>query len=254
MAKAANPTSDIRGVSLVDGSGATYAWVKFGATITMAEGRTQNYVAQVVNSSVNAPVRIPSVYLTFEWDDWGFIAMEFVDGITPEYNERDIAAIAAAVQFLVDIKGPDLVPGPIGGGPIRHPFFLDRESAVSYSSVDWLQQHINNILRLAYGTNAGCVDLSTEVETYGLRLCPADLNRDNFKKDRTNRIVALDFGATCFLPVSFFKHVLNDTTDHLTILLRSRIELPESPHFNMLSKASFALVPRLPHKPKPSID
>lgn len=40
LAKAANPGEDIRGVSLVDGSEAPYAWLKFGPTVTMAEGRT----------------------------------------------------------------------------------------------------------------------------------------------------------------------------------------------------------------------
>ena len=61
----------------------------------------------------------------------------------PGLNERDLADAAAAIQFLVTLRGPDLVPGPIGGGLIRHPFFHDRESAVVYPTVGWLELHIN---------------------------------------------------------------------------------------------------------------
>ena len=68
MAREANPGSEIRGVSLANESGAIYAWLKFGPTVTMAEGRTQNYVAQAINGNPTAPVRVPSVFLTFESD------------------------------------------------------------------------------------------------------------------------------------------------------------------------------------------
>jgi hypothetical protein len=49
LAKAADSGGDIRGVSLVDSAGQPYAWLKFGSNVTMAEARTQHYVAQVVN-------------------------------------------------------------------------------------------------------------------------------------------------------------------------------------------------------------
>jgi len=143
MAREANPGSEIRGVSLVNESGAIYAWLKFGPTITMAEGRTQNYVAQVVNGNVAAPVRVPSVYLTFESDGWGFIVMEFIDGAT--CDDKDSGAVAIALQFLVSIEGPDSAPGPIGGGRICHPFFINRESEVAYASVGLLQEHVKNV-------------------------------------------------------------------------------------------------------------
>ena len=35
----------------------------------------------------------------------------------------------------------------------------------------------------------------------GLRLCPCDINRTNFKKVLQGKIVVLDFGTTCFLPL-----------------------------------------------------
>jgi len=151
VAREANPGSEIRGVSLVDESGAIYAWLKFGPTVTMAEGRTQNYVAQVVNGDATAPVRVPSVFLTFESNRWGFIVMEFIDGET--CDDQDSNDVAIALQFLVNIEGPNSVPGPIGGGRIRHPFFIDRESEVPYDSVGLLQAHVNSVsvtIRLAF--------------------------------------------------------------------------------------------------------
>jgi hypothetical protein len=67
-ANAVNLTTGMSGVALVDGSkdGTPYAWVKYGRSITMAEARAQQYVAQVVKSNDAAPVRIPAVYCSFE--------------------------------------------------------------------------------------------------------------------------------------------------------------------------------------------
>jgi hypothetical protein len=86
------------------------------------------------------------------------------------------------------------------------------------------------------------VSLGPEVEKYGLRLCLSDMNRNNFIKDRKNKIVALDFGASCFLPVSFFDFALRNS-DHFTQLLRTRIPRPESKQLNALLVASYSLVP-----------
>jgi hypothetical protein len=38
----------------------------------------------------------------------------------------------------------------------------------------------------------------------GLYLCPCDISPQNFKKFEDGTVVALDFGATCFLPPVFF--------------------------------------------------
>jgi hypothetical protein len=144
LAKAADPGGDIRGVSLVDSAGQPYAWLKFGSNVTMAEARTQHYVAQVVNGNASAPVRVPYVYLAFKLGVLGVIVMECVDGDAPTFSDRDLADAAAAVQFLANIKAPNLVPGPINGGQVQHPFFRDGESPVPYPTVDWLQLHVNN--------------------------------------------------------------------------------------------------------------
>ena len=148
LAKAANPKSyyTTRGVSLVDASGEPYAWLKFGSIpVIIPEARTQHYIALEVNRSTDAPLRVPYVYLAFEFGSQGFIAMEYIDGAALELNDRDFADAAAAVQFLASIRGPDLVPGPIGGGIICHPFFFDHEAEVVYPTVGSLQRHVNGV-------------------------------------------------------------------------------------------------------------
>jgi hypothetical protein len=133
QAKAANPNPnvDIRGVSLLDESngGAAYAWVKVAPSVSMAEARTQHYIAQVVNGNADAAVRVPYVYLSFESRGWGYIVMEFIDGVT--CGNADASLVAAAVTSLINIQAPTVVPGPVGGGHIYHNFFIDRESSVS---------------------------------------------------------------------------------------------------------------------------
>jgi hypothetical protein len=47
------------------------------------------------------------------------------------------------------------------------------------------------------------VDLVADAQT-GLYLCPCDITPRNFKKFEDGTVVALDFGATCFLPPIFF--------------------------------------------------
>jgi hypothetical protein len=154
-ASVANSTAHLTGIPLVDESQAqaTCAWVKFGQSVSLPEAQTQHYVAQAVNGNVGAAVRVPSVYLAFECENWVFIVMEFIDG--QGCHRADAHLVADAVRSLFAIRAPahQTTPGPVGGGLICHDFFYDRESSVPYGSVDLLQRHINNVsapLRLVY--------------------------------------------------------------------------------------------------------
>lgn len=60
-------------------------------------------------------------------------------------------------------------------------------------------------------------------------------------KVHSGKIVALDFGATCFLPVSFFELALCNP-DPFTRLLRPLISHPESTQLDALWLASRSLV------------
>jgi hypothetical protein len=53
--------------------------------------------------------------------------------------------VAAVVKYLATIKGPTLIPGPIGGGPIGQCFFVDCVSDIAYESVQHLEAHVNGV-------------------------------------------------------------------------------------------------------------
>ncbi|KAF8154869.1 hypothetical protein B0H34DRAFT_541279 [Crassisporium funariophilum] len=239
-ANAVNFKVNLRGVALVDGAkdNIPYAWVKYGRSVSMSEARTQHYVAEAVNSIVAAPVRIPAVYCSFRANGKGYIVMEYIEGEI--CSDKDATLVAAAVQCLITIRAPTEQPGPIGGGPICHDFFPDRESSATYSSVALLEKHINGILK--HEGRPDCVRLMPEFQMCGLRLCLSDMNRANFMKDREGKIVALDFGVTCFLPVSFFELALCNS-DSFTQRLRSLIVCPITSQLDALMTARYALVP-----------
>ena len=77
----------------------------------------------------------------------------------------------------------------------------------------------------------------------GLRLCPSDINRTNFKKGLQGKIVALDFDATCFLPPSFFAFAMAAAEDRFTRLVAKYVKYPASSNLEAMLRASYYLVP-----------
>lgn len=238
----ANSNSNkLRGVPLVNKShGAPYAWVKYGWYTTMGEALTQDFVGKAINGNPNAAVRVPRVYLAFRSGDYGYIVMEYIDGST--CDNSDAKLVAAAVQSLIAIRGPTAEPGPVGRGPIRHRFFVEWKSSMTYHSVQELEQHINGILAYTGWDDVDRVNFGPEVEEHGLRLCPCDMKRTNFMRDSWGRIVALDFGDSCFLPVSFFAFALREGDDFTQRIARW-FKLTESTQLDSILTASYALVP-----------
>jgi serine/threonine protein kinase len=134
---------NVRGIPIIDQSrGVTSAWVKYG-NVKMSEALTQDWVGKVLNPKPDAPVRIPTVYQAFEHNDDGFIVMEYIDGSL--CDDSDVLQVAAAVECLIRVIGPTTAPGPVGGGLIPHSFFVDRESSVTYDTVQALEKHINGV-------------------------------------------------------------------------------------------------------------
>ena len=130
-------------------------WVKFGLGIAMGSARTQRFVAQYLRDNNNPAVRAPRLYLAFTWVPLGYIVSEYIDGQV--CDDSDTALAAAAVQALITIPSPSLTPGPIGGGLIEHPFFVDRRSSVWYESVEELQDHVNGVSMLSCpASHLGC--------------------------------------------------------------------------------------------------
>ena len=83
------------------------------------------------------------------------------------------------------------------------------------------------------------VNFGPEVDDHGLRLCP---NRPNFMRDSWGRILALNFGEICILPVSFFNFALYEG-DNFTQLIARRLKYPASTQLNAMLTASYAMVP-----------
>jgi len=77
----------------------------------------------------------------------------------------------------------------------------------------------------------------------GLRLLPRDINRTNFKKVPQGKVVALDFGATCFWPPSFSALATAAGEDNFTRLVAQYVEYPASADLKAMLDASYYLIP-----------
>jgi hypothetical protein len=100
---------------------------------------------------------IPEVYRTLQSGDWFYIIMEYIPGKTLQQlaDQKDWGkprqnaltnSIAMAMRLLISIPVPvGQMPGPVGGGQIRHPLFKDDTSFCNYSSVDELEKHLNDV-------------------------------------------------------------------------------------------------------------
>ncbi|KDR86117.1 hypothetical protein GALMADRAFT_205301 [Galerina marginata CBS 339.88] len=223
---------------------ASDVWVKYGGNTRMGEARTQNFVAQYLDDKADSAVRAPRVYLAFTWSDWGYIVMEYIDGQICGHS--DVAQVAAAVQTLIAVPNPSSTsaPGPVGGGVIEHPFFIERTSSIWYESVEELEDHINGILDATREVRVRHVSFGPELASHGLRLCPSDLNFANFMKDKENRIIALDFAGYSFLPPSFFAFALKyGHPSVFTHRVASRVVHPPSTELGPMMSASCGLVP-----------
>jgi len=136
-------------------SGPIVAWVKYGQTVTVPEALTQDWVAKFLLTNPASGVLVPRVFMAFvmafKFSDnldytIGYIVMQYIDGV--DCSKEDVALVAAAVQTLISVPAPSSVPGPVGGGRIVHSFFVDDwTSAITYDSVEELQQHIDVIIQ-----------------------------------------------------------------------------------------------------------
>lgn len=139
------------------------AYVKFGPLKQIAaEIRNHEYAFGALKKmppDQTRGVRIPEIYHTFSIGEElsqkrMFIVMEHIDGTTladlveehgyettKETHERSIARV---IRLLMSIEPPkDQGPGPVGGGRIRHPLFKNETCYLAYSSVDALENYLN---------------------------------------------------------------------------------------------------------------
>ncbi|KAF9043821.1 hypothetical protein BDZ89DRAFT_1008777 [Hymenopellis radicata] len=190
-------------------------WIKYGdhRTLTLGEALTQHAVAQVVNAEASSVVRVPEVYIVFVDQSFRYIIMQYITGATvasrqpspTSYVPGDVEAVAAAYSRLVSLRvSADSAPGFVGEhGLIGHYFFLEGLSSVRYAKVKDLQAQINKLV----APQGLRVDFADEIAE-GLVLCPSDVDPNNFIINDKGEVIAIDFGHTGFMPVSFVAYSL----------------------------------------------
>ncbi|KAF8914771.1 hypothetical protein CPB85DRAFT_1296902 [Mucidula mucida] len=193
-------------------------WLKYGVSLTLGEALTQDAVAQIVNAETSRVVRVPEVYAVFVAQSCRYIIMQYVTGGTvasrqpspTSYAPGDVEAVAAAYSHLVSLRVPaDSAPGFVGeNGLIGHDFFVERLSTIRYADVFELQAQINR-LAAPEGFRADFTDEIAE----GLVLCLSDVDPSNFIINDEGEVIAIDFGCTGFMPVSFVAHSLTHWKD-----------------------------------------
>jgi hypothetical protein len=95
------------------------------------------------------------------------------------------------------------------------------------------------------------VDLAADAQN-GLYLCPCDITPGNFKKFEDGSVVAIDFGATCFLPPVFFAVAVRKLEVDFSRRVAQRVHYPISSDVNAIVAASYFLVPFQSNKIGPS--
>ena len=97
----------------------------------------------------------------------------------------------------------------------------------------------NKVLRLFW--DGARVDLQTETADC-LVLCPSDLNASNFMIDKEEKLWAINFGRTCFLPASFMSYSLTSSSDAFVQSVARRVNYPQSTNLRAMGAASGRLV------------
>lgn len=85
------------------------------------------------------------------------------------------------------------------------------------------------------------VNLVADAES-GLYLCPSDISPANFRKCEDGRLVALDFGATCFMPRSFMGVAMRMTQNPFCQMVARKITYPKSDDVSAMVLASNYIV------------
>lgn len=136
-----------------------------GKSLLEPEGRNQKFAFDTLRDLQQKPspqrkllVLVPEIYRIFEHRGYYYLVMEFVPGKTLEdlftkpssgNSHEDPATlykrVADAIRLLLVKAPPGAPPGPVGGGIIRHPFFSDYQSTISYKNVGELKTHLDQV-------------------------------------------------------------------------------------------------------------
>ncbi|KAG8978252.1 hypothetical protein FRB90_008533 [Tulasnella sp. 427] len=241
----------IRGTPIVDRSTTSViAWVKFGPNVTIDEACTQDWTSKALSDAGASDLHVPRVFDAYTIDyygsPFGFIAMEYVEGVDCDSN--DVELVAKAVERLISLQAPpDATLGHVGGGTasIIHSFFSGWLPNAEYKSDQDFYAHIRNVsvrrcLEGALTNSELCqifkflhINFNGDISGHRLYLCPSDFNSGNFRKRTTadGRLVvwAFDFRATCFMPQPFIEVALRKPMDPFSRAVANKITYPHPP-------------------------
>ncbi|KII91694.1 hypothetical protein PLICRDRAFT_173506 [Plicaturopsis crispa FD-325 SS-3] len=197
-----------RGTTITDSSGSVIAWVKCGPNVTLGEALMQRWTATALREAGVLDTRAADVFRAFtaEYHGYriGYIVMEYVEDADCDSNDVDL--IARAVKALISLKAPPTAT-------LGH-FGCDTTSIVHSFFLDWLPSPER---RLSIGPRFLRSYAERDLSKYDRYLCLSDFNPQNFKKTTTpdgqSVVVALDFGATCFMPLPFIEVALLKNRD-----------------------------------------
>lgn len=167
-------------------------FIKYGFSVKVGEAKNQHYFYKKIRSQCGTAVKIPKIHRAFETRGRTYIVMEHIDIVSCASDEER----ANAVAQLVSIEPPSgAALGPIGGGPVKHCFFMDNEAPRRYPTVQEMQTYINNVWFavssisfhapmlqqvLQHTMKKGTVDFSSAK----LCMCYSDMFWKNFPVDR----------------------------------------------------------------------
>jgi len=235
-----------RGTTIVDSSTTSViAWIKCGPYVTIDEARTQDWTAKALHDAGVSDIQVPRVFHAFTAKYYGgsigYIAMEYIEGIDCDSNDVDL--VAKAIQALIGLQPPPTATlGHIGGGTrsIVHSFFPEWLPNANYKSDQDLYDHIHNIFKLLH------IDFQGDISSHDRFLCLSDFNSGNFRKrtmeDGRLVVVALDFRATCFMPLPFIEVALKKPRDRFSRSVVQKITYTRSNDAAVLLSASGPLV------------
>ncbi|KAJ7608667.1 hypothetical protein FB45DRAFT_945657 [Roridomyces roridus] len=206
-------------------SGDTIAWVKYGFYVTVREAQTQDFVAKELARDCNlgsSVVQVPRVFDAFRSQRMGYIVMEYVEGEDCKCTARDIHDVAQAVQRLIAIRGPSLIPGHVGAGYLHtDSFFWLDGPPTRYNSVEELQDQINIILK--FKRDPRRVDIVSEAAD-GLFLSLCEIGPKRFRRRASDgQLFAFDFSTACFLPPPFFAAAMLIVKTRFTVRVVSKL-------------------------------
>ena len=132
--------------------GSEAGFVKYGPSLAMGEARTQDYIADHVNSDKDFIVLVPRIYYAFRYEGIGYLTMQYVDG--NDCNQNDLDAIALAVNRLRYIPSPTVSPGPVGGWASHPPFLCWPPRPLSSMARSKIfREHVNKVSGAFYSSH-----------------------------------------------------------------------------------------------------